>query len=154
MPFVHGLAKTEIGGRKGWVAPLELGEAAPHYISFAIPVDHNRSFFDTYICETIAMEDDRKRRETHELTKSGDDSFILRLGELEVWFSVRPVPRDERCLPYLGKLVHQDFRFLLTEIEPERPDILDRLFDDKKTFVVGCEPFKHYTGIATLGKTG
>ena len=34
MAFVHGFARTQVNGRKGWCAPVELGEAAPHYFSF------------------------------------------------------------------------------------------------------------------------
>lgn len=35
MAFVHSLVKAEINKKLGWCAPVELGEAAPHYVSFA-----------------------------------------------------------------------------------------------------------------------
>ncbi len=152
MAFVHSLAKTEIKGKLGWCAPVEIGEAAPHYISFVIPVDDKRGFFHEYTCETIAVEDADKRIESHELTRQGEDTFVLRLGKLDLWFTVRAIPKAERRLPYLGKLQHADFAFLFTEIEPENPDRLDRLYEEENTFVIGCEPFVHYAGIEKPAK--
>jgi hypothetical protein len=152
MPFVHSLIKTEMNGKRGWCAPVEIGEAAPHYISFVIPVDEKRGFFDEYTCEAITAEDGDKRIESHALVREGEDSFVLHLGELDLWFTIRPVPQAERCLPYLGKLQHADFAFLLAEIEPEDPDRLDRLFEGEDTFVIGCEPFAHYSGIKRPAK--
>ena len=35
----------------------------------------------------------------------------------------------------------------LTEIEPDDPEELDRLFEKEGTLVIGCEPFTHYAGI-------
>ena len=152
MAFVHSLVKTELNGKTGWRAPVELGEAAPHYISFVVPVDDKRGFFAEYTCETITAEDGDKSVESHELVRQGDDSFVLHLGKLELWFTVRPVPKAERRLPYIGKLQHADFAFLFTEVEPEDPDRLDRLYEEDDTFVIGCEPFVHYSGIKRLAK--
>ena len=103
MAFVHGLVKTGGGETKGMDRSSGVGRSWPHYVSFVIPVDKDRGFFDTYTCESITTEDDRKRRKSHELVKSGEDSFLLQVGEFEIVVLVRPVPRDERCLPYLGK---------------------------------------------------
>ena len=153
MAFVHGLVKTPANGRTGWCAPVELGEAAPHYISFAIPVDEKRGFFNKYDCEIITTQGGGKRREAHDLVRQGEDAFVLRLDGLEVWFTVRPGPREERRSPYVGALEHEDFRYLFTEIEPDDPDLLDRLYEDEGAFVVGCEPFAHYAGVKTLEKT-
>jgi hypothetical protein len=153
MAFVHSLVKTQTNGTKGWCAPAELGEAAPHYISFVIPVLDKCSFFNKYTCETITTEQGEKTVVSHELTKHGEDSFALRLGKFELWFTVRPGPKDECRLPYVGKLEHEDFRHLFMEIEPEDPEALDRLFDDKNTLIIGCEPFSHYTGADKVAKT-
>ena len=150
MAFVHSLVKAEVNGKTGWCAPVELGEAAPHYVSFVIPVDDSSGFFHEYTCETITAEERAKRIESHGLVRQGEDSFVLRLGKLELWFIVRPVPKEERRLPYVGQLAHPDFTFLLTEIEPEEPERLDRLYEENDTFVVGCEAFTHYLGIKRL----
>jgi len=147
MAFVHSLVKTQINGKTGWCAPVELGEAAPHYVSFVIPLVDKRSFFNEYICETITTEEGETRVESHQLIKRGEDSFALRLGKIELWFNLRPSPKDEHRLPYVGKLGHEDFQYLLMEIEPEDPDTLDKLYDDKDTFIIGCEPFTHYSKI-------
>lgn len=152
MAFVHSLVRTEVNRKAGWCAPAELREAAPHYISFVVPVDDKHGFFDEYICETITAEDGNQRIEFHELVHKGEDSFVLCLGQLELWFTVRPVPKAEHRLPYLGKLQHADFAFLFTEIEPEDPEKLDRLYEEKGTFVIGCEPFAHYSGMKKLAK--
>ncbi|HVA51846.1 MAG TPA: hypothetical protein VNH11_36225 [Pirellulales bacterium] len=150
MAYVHSLVRTEVNGKVGWCAPAEVGEASPHYISFVIPVGENRDFFSQYICETVVAESGERRREQHELLQQGKDSFVLHLGELEVWFSVRPVAKSELRSPYLGRLQHADFALLLTEIEPEEPDLLDQLYEKKNTFVIGCEPFSHYSGVEKL----
>ncbi|HEV3260212.1 MAG TPA: hypothetical protein VG013_25370 [Gemmataceae bacterium] len=152
MAFVHSLVKTEVNGKTGWCAPLEIGEAAPHYISFVIPLDDKGDFFHEYTCETITTEEGAKRIDPHEFVRRGEDSFVLRLGKLDLWFTVRPVPKEDRRLPYVGKLRHADFAFLFTEIEPEEPERLDRLYDEGNTFVIGCEPFAHYSGISRLEK--
>lgn len=150
MAFVHGLVRTRSNGRKGWCAPVELGEAAPHYVAFVIPVDEQGAFFEEYDCETITAEGESKRRATHELLKKGKDSFLLRLGNREAWFTVRPVSAKDRRAPYVGELGHDDFRYQFTEIEPEDPGLLDRLYADDGIFVIGCDPFAHYAGIKTV----
>ena len=152
MAFLHSLVKTEVKGKTGWCAPVELGEAAPHYVSFVIPLDDRGSFFHVYTCETITAEEGAKRIESHELVRRGVDSFVLRLGKVELWFNVRTVPKEDRRLPYLGKLSHPDFSSRFMEIEPEEPERLDRLFEEGNTFVIGCEPFTHYSGIRRLGR--
>jgi hypothetical protein len=151
MAFVHGLVRALESGMKGWVAPADLGEAAPHYISFVLPLEENGDFFHSYACEVVNTHDGVKEIQTHELVKHGPDSFVLRVGKLEVWFAVRPVSKDER-LPYVGKLKHEDFDRLLTEVELEEPIKLDRLFETEGTFVIGCEPFAHNQGIEELSK--
>jgi len=129
-----------------------MGEGAPHYVSFVIPVDDQRGFFPEYICETITAEDDEKRIASHRLVAQGEDSFLLRLGKREFWFNVRPGPKAERHGRYLGRLQHADFALLLTEIEPEDLDQLDMLYEEENTFVIGCEPFAHYSGIKIATK--
>lgn len=150
MAFLHSLVKTQENGRKGWCAPVELGEAAPHYVSFVVPVDDARGFFDDYICETVTTGQADRRTESHELVRQGDDSFVLRLGKLEVWFTVRAASPKEQRLPYVGQLEHEDFRYSFTEIEPEEPAMLDRLYEDEGTFIIGCEPFTHYSGLRNV----
>jgi len=153
LAFVHSLVKAEVNGKTGWCAPVELGESAPHYINFVLPLDDKGGFFRQYTCETVTTEEGSKRVESHEFVRRGMDSFVLRLGRLELWFTVRTVPKEERRLPYVGKLGHADFAFLFAEIEPEEPERLDRLYDEGDTFVIGCEPFTHYSGIRRLAKS-
>lgn len=150
MPFVHSLVRTTIAGKAGWCAPVELGESAPHYVSFAIPVNEEGAFFDAYSCETITGRNKQKSPTLHQLSTSGEDSFLLRLADKNFWFVVKPALRVARRTPYLGKLEHPDFKFLFTEIEPEDPDKLDDLFDDEHTFIMGCDPFTNYVGIKML----
>lgn len=147
MAFVHSLVKVDVHGKTGWCAPAELGEAAPHYISFVIPVDGSGNFLPRYTCEMITTAGKRKSVASRELVKEGEDTFVLRLGSREFWFAATPGPKEGHRLPYVGKLRHQDFEFPLTEIEPEEPNKLDRLYDEEDTFVIGCEAFTHYSGI-------
>jgi hypothetical protein len=147
MPFVHSLVKSAKADKQGWCAAVELGESASHYISFVIPVDENGAFFSTYSCETVRTSKKEKSITLHELFAQGEDSFLLHVDDQDFWFVVKPALRTERRLPYIGKLKHPDFRFLFTEIEPEEPDKLDRLYDRKHTFIMGCDPFTHYLGI-------
>jgi hypothetical protein len=39
MAFVHSLVRAKVNGKRGWCAPVELGETAPHYISLVVPLD-------------------------------------------------------------------------------------------------------------------
>ena len=149
MAFVHSLVKTQ-DGTKGWCAPLELGEATPHYISFVIPVDDRKTFFAEYTCETITRAKRAQRIESHDLVMRGEDSFVLHFDKQDVWFAVKPGPKKDRRLPYVGTLQHDDFRYQFTEIEPEDPDELDRIYDTENLFVIGCEPFAHYSGIKSV----
>src|SRR5260221_2848937 len=146
MPFVHSLVKSP-KNKKGWCAPVELGEATPHYISFVVPVDESGQFFSIYSCEAITARNGHKTITTHELASKGRDTFLLNLDGKEFWFIVKPTVPLARRLPYVGTLKHPDFQFLFTEIEPEEPAGLDSLCDKDHTFVMGCDPYTHYTGI-------
>jgi hypothetical protein len=150
MPFVHSLVKAKTNGKAGWCAPAELGESAPHYVSFVVPVNQKGEFFHEYICETITAIEQDKRIESHELVQQGSDSFVLHLDGTDLRFTLRPGSAKERQLPYIGNLKHEDFQYSFMELEPEDPEKLDRLCDEKGTFVIGCEPFSHYAGVSKL----
>jgi hypothetical protein len=147
MAFVHSLIRTEAAGKTGWRAPLEIGEAAPHYVSFMVPIDTRGRFLQGYTCETVITEAGTKRTEAHQLVRHGKDTFLLRIDKTDLWFVVWPVRKDERRLPYVGKLEHPDFALRFTEIEPEKPELLDKLYDERNICVIGCEPFTHYVGV-------
>jgi hypothetical protein len=146
MRFVHSLVKTKNAEKVGWCAPIELGESAPHYVSFVIPVDDGMD--DRYICEILRG--DQRNLVAHEMIREGKDSFFLAIGEMRLWFTVRPSSKKGRRLPYVGALKHADFTSLFTEIEPEEPSRLDRLCEDENVIIVGCDPFTHYSGIGKL----
>jgi hypothetical protein len=147
MPFVHSLARSTQPNKQGWCAPVELGESAPHYISFVIPVDERGALFGTYSCEVVKTRNKKKSMTLYEFAPQGEDSFLLRMEGKDFWFVVKPVLKADSRLPYVGKLQHPDFRFLFTEIVPEEPDKLDDLCDRESTFIMGCDPFTHYSGI-------
>jgi hypothetical protein len=147
MPHVHSLVKSPSIDEKGWCAPVELGDAAPHYVSFVVPVDERGQFFDAYSCEAVTTRNKGKTISTHEFFSKGNDTFLLKLNDKEFWFIVKPTVKSARRLPYVGRLKHPDFQFLFTEIEPEEPAALDELCDKDHTFVMGCDPFTHYAGI-------
>lgn len=144
MRFLHSLVRTQVGEKKGWCAPIELGENAPHYISFVVPVSDKVD--NVYTCELVRAREDQRDIIQLELTKQGRDSFFLTFDGIEVWFVVRPVARQDRRLPYIGKLKHPDFALPLVEIEPENPAMLDRLYLERGVGVLGCDPFTHYDG--------
>lgn len=150
MAFVHSLVKVVARGKAGWRAPIELGEATPHYISFVIPLDASGQFLPRYTCETITTTKKTKRITSHELVKAGEDAFVLRRGTHEFWFTTTPGAKEERRLPYVGDLEHPDFQLLFTEIEPEEPNKLDELYNEEATFVIGCDAFTHYAGMQQL----
>ncbi len=147
MPFVHSLVRSPNAKKRGWCAPLELGEAAPHYVSFVVPVNEEKQFFATYSCEVVKVRDRDKLITPYEMALKGRDAFLLSIGERQYWFIVRPTWKSTVHLPYIGKLKHPDFQFLFTEIEPEDPDKLDNLFSTDQTFIMGCDPYSHYEGI-------
>jgi hypothetical protein len=124
---------------------MELGEAAPHYISFVVPVSDKLE--DRYACELVRAHEDNREIILLELIKGGKDSFCLTVDGTEIWFVVRPVSRQERRLPYIGKLTHPDFALKFVEIEPENHATLDRLFLERGVGVLGCDPLSHYRKI-------
>ena len=148
MRFVHSLVKTKRGDQIGWCAPVELGEAAPHSISFVIPIDDGAD--DRYTCEVVKGDGDQRIVIHHELIKEGRDSFFLGIGEAGLWFAVRAASKREPRLPYVGKLKHPDFTSPFAEIEPEEPSRLDRLCEDNGMIIIGCDPFTRYSGIENL----
>jgi hypothetical protein len=151
MPFVHSLVRSTHADKPGWCAPVELGEAAPHYISFVLPVDENGAFFASYSCEAVTIRKAKKNITLHELSAKGSDSFLLQIDGKDYWF-VKAALKAGRRLPYVGKLKHPDFRFLFTEIEPEEPDQLDDLCDREHIFIIGCDAFTHYAGIRKVAR--
>jgi len=153
MPFVHSLVKIKGDKKKGWCAPAELGESAPHYVSFVIPLAEKNRLFDKYTCEAVRIDKPDVRTLVRcDMTKQGGDSFLLNVNDTQLWFFVRPSKKHEGTLHYIGKLDHPDFAYPLTEIEPEEPARLDELCEDRATFLIGCDPFTHYAGLAKLTK--
>jgi hypothetical protein len=147
MPFVHSLVKSPNTDKHGWCAPVELGEDAPQYLSFVLPVQKGGRFFNTYSCECVTRHGHKKSIRAYELVSKGEDCFLLQVAGKEFWFVVKPAARNSRRLPYVGRLSHPDFQFHLTEIQPEEPAKLDDLFDQDHTFIMGCDPFTHYSKI-------
>ena len=77
---------------------------------------------------------------------------MLHLDKSNVWFTVRPGGKADRQLAYVGSLKHEDFRCSFIEIEPENLEQLDRIFESRGMFVIGCDPFVHYAGVKKLVK--
>lgn len=153
MQFVHSLVKTKTHDKLGWCAPAELGGSVPHYISFVIPLDERKLPFDRYVCEAIKIDKPESRTVVPcDMAKHGADSFVLRINGTELWFVLRPSRKLERALPYVGSLKHPDFASALAEIEPDEPAKLDLLCEDKHTFLIGCDPFTHYSGLTKAAK--
>lgn len=148
MRFVHSLAKLEAGGRCGWCAPVELGEDAPHEISFVIPMAVRAD--ESYECEIVRMGPAGGRVVACELLAHGVDSFLLRIGDRELHFSVASSGKRRIQLPYIGRLSHPDFTSPLVEIVPEDPGQLDDLCDRENIIVVGCDLFTRYAGTEPL----
>ena len=142
MKYVHSLIRTEMESQNGWCAPIEVGEDAPQYINFAIPVDKGR-IDDLYTCELATFGRHERGLEIHQLIRHGTDSFRLKVGEKDLWFNVRPVARNERSLPYVGTLSHPDFVFPFVEIESREFALMDQLCLSDGLVVIGCDP-AHY----------
>jgi hypothetical protein len=145
MRYVHSLVQIRKDEKKGWCAPAEMGEQAPHYVNFAIPVGDRPD--DRYTCEFVRAHENQREIIAKDLIKEGRDSFFLTFGSAEIWFVIRPVAREDRSLPYLGRLTHPDFAVPFVEIEPENPAVLDQLFLEQGVGILGCDPFTHYAGL-------
>lgn len=144
--YVHSLVKPNDSKPAGWYAPLELGDDSPIYVSFALPLEAGNRLADAYQCEVVQIDGTRRSVTTHRLVKSGEDAFVLKLPDRgDVWFTLQSGAAGIR-LPYAGKLQHADFSNPLVEIEPADQAVMDRLCNEHGLFVVGCDPFKHYTG--------
>jgi len=147
MAFVHSLVKRKVDEKTGWYAPAELDESTDHYLSFVIPVAEGNRIFDEYTCEAVRIgKADKRTVVPCVLTKQGKDAFLLNVNQTQLWFVVRSGRKQVPALPYIGTLKHPDFEFALTEIEPEDPSKLDKLCEDEDTFLIGCDPFLHYSG--------
>ena len=104
MAFMHSLVRAEPKWKKGWCARVELGDAAPHYVSFVLPLGEDGGFFREYTCETVTVKKDgSKKIGSHSLVRQGEDSFLLHLGACDLWFTVRAVPNKDRRLSYVGR---------------------------------------------------
>jgi hypothetical protein len=141
--YVHSLVKVKSRKETGWRAPVELGEKTPQHVSYVIPMDPDRPPPpQPYTCEIVRATAGAGRLSTFELVPAGPNSFTLQVDDASrLWFQVRPV--SDRMLPYVGELIHDDFRFPLVEIEPEDPAALDALCNERGLFIIGCDP-SHY----------
>lgn len=150
--FVHSLVRAKHKNKYGWRTPLELGEAAPHYISYAVPVSKEGGLASEYECEVVMIRGEKRDLRTVKMLRSGGDAFALELtSTLKVWFHLRPIRKEEQRLPYVGTLRHEDFQYPFTEIEPDDLSQLDQLCEDRGVFIVGCDPERHYSG-RSLGR--
>ncbi len=144
MAFVHSLVKTKRGGKTGWRAPVELGESAPHYVGFVVPLGKKTGTLEKYTCELVRHgKGNTQSLIEGEMVRFGEDAFFLTAGKTTIWFAVRPVQKN-RGLPYVGALRHPDFASTFVEIEPADPAELDRLYEDKSLIIIGCDP-AHYS---------
>lgn len=144
--FVHSLVRSEQNGERGWRAPVELGEDAPHYISYVIPLDDNGELGEEYTCEVALIAGERRTLQSMKLIKAGIDAFLLEVSRASrLWFHVRPIRKDEQRLPYVGRLHHDDFHSKLIEIEPDDISRLDQLCEEQGVFIIGCDPEQHYS---------
>ena len=117
----------------------------PHYVSFAIPFEDRP--YEKYTCEAVRIEGEKRLIEPLLLIREGNDAFFLALDGVEVWFFLSSATRQDRRLPYVGKLKHPDFELLFAEIEPEDPSVLDSLLIENGVSILGCDPFLHYSGV-------
>jgi hypothetical protein len=126
------------------MAPRELGDETPEYVSFVVPVASANQPADEYDCELVSRSGPDYAVHTYKLIRNGESAFELRLSdETSFWFRVRPMSREKRLLPYVGSYSHDDFRHRLMEIEPEDIHALDELFEQERTFVIGFDPEKY-----------
>jgi hypothetical protein len=145
--FVHTLVKANRRDECGWRTPAELGEATPNYVSFVVPVRSDGRLADDYACEVVKLGKQGRTIEKFELVRGGKSTFKLELPKgFTVWFTIR----SDR-LPYIGTLKHNDFNYVLAEIEPEEPSELDRLCEQAGMFIIGCDP-QNYVGANRLPK--
>src|SRR5436309_3420756 len=110
MAFLHSLVKVSTDKQTGWYVPQELGEATPHYVTFAIPTHDRTGTFDDYACEVVMFYGRKKPHVlTYTLVNNGKGVFLLDVDGLRIWFHVRKTAGGRNEHPYLGKLRHADF---------------------------------------------
>lgn len=144
--FVHSLVRSRYKGRHGWRAPVELGDATPHYISYVIPLDDRGELGDEYTCEVVVIAGEGRMLQSRNLVRTGIDTFLLGISpDSKLWFHVRPIHKNAGKLPYVGTLHHDDFNLRFIEIEPDDVSQIDRLCEDQGVFIVGCDPEQHYS---------
>ncbi|MCH8295726.1 2,3-bisphosphoglycerate-independent phosphoglycerate mutase [Candidatus Poribacteria bacterium] len=136
----------------GWYAPIELGNAQGA-VGYAIPVDKEGSTFAAYVVEVgTHRQTKRTTWKRYRLVKVAKRDFILKLGPDEVRFSERPVYPSYRVLPYRGKLKHPDFSYGLIELQPHDSAQIDALFEKRRLFIIGCNPFFHYEDVESINQ--
>ena len=148
--YLHSLCRANIGDGSGWYAPIELPDSQ-QAVGYAIPVNECGRTFDSYIVEVGTY---RKTTspiwKVYHLTKVAKREFLLKLSAEEIRFTERRVYSHYRKLPYRGSLKHPDFAYFLIELQPEEPDQIDDLFENKRMFIIGCNPFANYDGIESI----
>ncbi|HUG94253.1 MAG TPA: hypothetical protein VML55_25715 [Planctomycetaceae bacterium] len=151
LPHVHSLVRLRGHRPDGWYAPVELGEAAPQYANFVVPVTSSHCFFDRYTCELGNQRSDAiERRLVPFELRLVEEALVLTVGKRRLWFVAAPGAEQARVLEYRGALSHPDFAYPLIEIEPHDPGELDQLFDEQGWFLIGCDPFTHYGGLDSV----
>lgn len=145
--YLHSLCRTNRGDGMGWYAPIEVSDSQGT-VGYALPVDKDGSTFASYFVE-VGMHRQTKRPawKRYHLVKVAERDFSLKLGPDDVRFSERRVHPDYRILPYRGKLKHPDFSYGLIELQPHDPVQIDALFEKRRLFIIGCDPFLHYEGV-------
>ncbi len=145
--YLHSLCRINRGDGIGWYAPIEISDSQGT-VGYALPVDKDGSTFASYFVE-VGMNRQTKRPvwKRYHLVKVAKRDFILKLGSDEVRFSERRVHPDYRILPYRGKLKHLDFSYGLIELQPHDLVQIDALFEKRRLFIIGCDPFLHYEGV-------
>ena len=146
--FLHTFVKATRKNTLGWCAPVEMEDDVSQYVSYVIPLNQDDEMESVYSCEVVKILGQERILHSQSIVRVSQDSLMLELPQgFKHWFTVRPISKSERRLPYLGCLEHEDFSHKFTEIEPEDIRELDRLCHDEGLFIIGCDPFQHYVGL-------
>lgn len=128
--FIHGLLQRN----EKWFSPSEIEEDDDDdYQDFAVPVDANGNFFDTYEIELVSY----KNSKLGNSIKIKVDRIENRLQFDFHNFRIRMFPIGTP-MKYSGELHHPDFAYSMVKIEFYPPEIDDLLFEETSHLIIGC----------------
>ena len=144
--FFHYMALSLSSSGRGWVSPAEMPKNDQSFGTLVAPVDDYHNLFDRYIIKYVTHKTVGQFTVDETLFDLQPNGWLKgTIGPYSLKF--RPLRRNESVIAfkYVGNFSHPDLNRTLVEMEAESDEYLDRMFDDRRIIIAGCDPVKDYS---------